>query len=1275
MANFPEMGYNVRKVMEQNLQRKTTTLKTFLYDMSRPVKKISMALLFVACLMVLFFFVARGLLQSDFVGGWIQGKINQSIPGRLAWKSTRVDLAQGRFELHSLLISEPSGRPVVSVDRLLVGFQWMALFKKNLIISDLRIENPHIRLERDQDGGFDLVGVFSSGEHTEKSLEKPAGFVLPFNPVLKSLQLTGGKVSFRDEVQQTEIHVSRLNLDAEGNLSGKTAKISMTGVLDPSRSGKLTTQPGEFSLAGGIEQDRITDVVLKVDFPGLSASLEGAVRNSWEEAPAINMDLLIQASLEELSNTLGLEGGFSGSSTLKGSVSGLLSNPDAGFELDYQGGILLSRAVESIKMHLTLQDRIATLNHLDIAAQEGESGIKGVMDLQKAFPKGFLGPDKDVDRIVHDYEVTVKKFKIGSLVKSGNVLEGDLTASSKITGKGIHPSHITGSTQFDVFAENIVMEGIKGRNRVSIKGRAAKDQNGKVSADITASTTGVDLKASGHMDLVTGNLAAKIGAQAPDLIPLASLLGLEKTGGSFSLQADLSGSMKKPVLNLSLAGSHLTRENLSLEDLNLNVRSIHAGLEEGPNLDWALTGKGFRFKEFHLDGMESRGSLGTGILAIKQADFMSGDSLVHLAGAARLFELASLSMAKKPSGKLEISSQNLLLEDFMEGIKGRFSVQSRVEGDLADLKGFVTLQGENLLIQKQNLQSISLDAEIVKDRMVLNPLQIVLGQNQSLRVEGWVSTNRTFQLKTLFDQSGLEPYFVLINQPRFSGQATGILEVSGTAGEMASYRGNLDLDDLALLYNHQPLVKSRKVHVVFKDRGVEFDKVRLVLPEDRELEITGGITLDQEANIRAEGRIPMSVLGLFVDSLSDISGDLDITAFMEGPMSEPLIEAEIQVVNVETLVPRINQKVHNTQGRIIVTPGAVRIESLTGQLDSGKFELTGRVDLSHFKPVSLTGAFKSYRMPISISDTLDMTLNTDLQIKGDFEKSTVDGTIVLLEGLYYKDVNLNPISAIGAPIPKAVPPTGREKPTWADGVALNVFVRHRSPFVVDNNVSEMEIVPDLKIKGTLNHPIVLGRTNVASGRLIYRKNVFEIKKGVIDFINPYKTEPSIDIRGESRIRDWLVELKLSGTPDELLFSFSSDPHLEEGDIFSLVILGKTSGEMANGESLSTQSAAQMLSQLMASNLNDNLQKAMGLDVLETEVLDETNQGGSNEMKVTVGKDLSRRLTMKYSARTEKGEIFQRTIAEYKFIENILLNVFQGTHGVFGGSVKYKLEWR
>ena len=73
-----------------------------------------------------------------------------------------------------------------------------------------------------------------------------------------------------------------------------------------------------------------------------------------------------------------------------------------------------------------------------------------------------------------------------------------------------------------------------------------------------------------------------------------------------------------------------------------------------------------------------------------------------------------------------------------------------------------------------------------------------------------------------------------------------------------------------------------------------------------------------------------------------------------------------------------------------------------------------------------------------------------------------------------------------------------------------------------------------------------------------------VKKGVVDFIDPYRINPEINIEGEAKIRDWDVFLTISGTPEDLRFKLTSDPHEEHGDIVSLLVLtGQRRGEIAN----------------------------------------------------------------------------------------------------------------
>ena len=49
------------------------------------------------------------------------------------------------------------------------------------------------------------------------------------------------------------------------------------------------------------------------------------------------------------------------------------------------------------------------------------------------------------------------------------------------------------------------------------------------------------------------------------------------------------------------------------------------------------------------------------------------------------------------------------------------------------------------------------------------------------------------------------------------------------------------------------------------------------------------------------------------------------------------------------------------------------------------------------------------QLPVKIDDTLDAKLNADLTLQGTAQAPAIQGEIVVLEGLYYKNVNLNPL--------------------------------------------------------------------------------------------------------------------------------------------------------------------------------------------------------------------------------------------------------------------------
>jgi len=101
----------------------------------------------------------------------------------------------------------------------------------------------------------------------------------------------------------------------------------------------------------------------------------------------------------------------------------------------------------------------------------------------------------------------------------------------------------------------------------------------------------------------------------------------------------------------------------------------------------------------------------------------------------------------------------------------------------------------------------------------------------------------------------------------------------------------------------------------------------------------------------------------------------------------------------------------------------------------------------------------------------------------------------------------------------------------------------------------------------------------------------------------------------------------------------------------------------------------MLAELAASTFGGGIRKKTGLDIFEVETLEEGAEESSDRIKVTLGKKLSKRLSVRYSVESESGEVIQRASSHYKILENVVVSGFQDTKGYYGGEVMYRLEFR
>jgi autotransporter translocation and assembly factor TamB len=138
---------------------------------------------------------------------------------------------------------------------------------------------------------------------------------------------------------------------------------------------------------------------------------------------------------------------------------------------------------------------------------------------------------------------------------------------------------------------------------------------------------------------------------------------------------------------------------------------------------------------------------------------------------------------------------------------------------------------------------------------------------------------------------------------------------------------------------------------------------------------------------------------------------------------------------------------------------------------------------------------------------------------------------------------------------------------------------------------------------------------------------------------------------------------------------SSTPAEADADILSLLVFGKTTYEIAGADSGVGDSPEVLLTQLLASSFGEDIKKSTGLDYLEVATETEEAGGDSDTIQVTVGKDLTERMSVKYTIGTGKSGYHQRAATEYRLIEHILLSGFQDTKGNYGGEIIFRVEFR
>jgi translocation and assembly module TamB len=191
---------------------------------------------------------------------------------------------------------------------------------------------------------------------------------------------------------------------------------------------------------------------------------------------------------------------------------------------------------------------------------------------------------------------------------------------------------------------------------------------------------------------------------------------------------------------------------------------------------------------------------------------------------------------------------------------------------------------------------------------------------------------------------------------------------------------------------------------------------------------------------------------------------------------------------------------------------------------------------------------------------------------------------------------------------------------------------------------------------------LVGTTEIIRGWAAFQGRRFDSSRGEIRFIGGGKIDPVLDIVAQHRLPQYTVDAVVGGTAEKPSLVLRSDPPLEQSEILSLLVFGKTTKDLSQGQQASLQQKAlDITSGFAAANFGSAVVEALGLDALGLDLGDFNFSGGrvgygryiGRQTYVTVGQELA-------------GERGQKATVEYQLSSDWKVEsstTSEGTSGV------------
>jgi outer membrane protein assembly complex protein YaeT len=490
------------------------------------------------------------------------------------------------------------------------------------------------------------------------------------------------------------------------------------------------------------------------------------------------------------------------------------------------------------------------------------------------------------------------------------------------------------------------------------------------------------------------------------------------------------------------------------------------------------------------------------------------------------------------------------------------------------------------------------------------------------------------------------------------------IKLQGEGADWRQISGSLAFSQFNLQLGELKLQKKGSCRMLLRQGRVQL--------EDFVLQTSGGelscqgnfaIAAPYDLALSGTGALDLSILNLFVPAW-EFFGHTQLGLQAAGTLLSPVFSGQIKIQDggCRHWMPQIN--ISDLQGTIQLAKNALVIsEPITGQINGGTLRLETDPQLT----VKLRSLYLDY------PQGLNSQLGGDLRLEKAAGKYIIRGSIEVSDSFYRENFDTtSQLLQLLRPQMFSLELAGRSE--FGKNIFFDIDIDTKNPFQIDNNVAQVLLNADLKLQGTFYRPVLNGRILAKEGgRINFGSHTFYLDRGVMEFMDPYKIAPDLDISAKSKAGDYEIQLVIKGRIDNLQMQLTSNPPLAEESIVALVFTGKTpdSSSASLFSMLGTQGLG-FLSTALTGSLQNGVQQLTGFNLFKVDsslIAARENPG----TRITIGQNITAELQLILSQSLSQSQN-RTTIINYNPTSKLNIQAFQLDNNVRGVSQKVEWSW-